>query len=205
MKHPILLVLLALVAAIFNGSAEDIEIQSLARDGTLTWTNSSLNWTCRVEWASAPEGPWKTNWEGLTSMAPTNAVMSVKVPMFYRIVAAKPPTQMVTNLAADAVLTLLQNQFGRTNFGILDVRTASEYAQRHIKTALNLDFYGATFDADLAKLDRTKAWLLYCASGGRSGQVRTRMQTLGFCEVYNLTGGLGTLLVLPDAAPYLEP
>lgn len=205
MKHRICILLLALIAETFSSNAEEIEIQSLSRDGTLTWTNSSLNWTCRVEWASSPEGPWKTNWEGLTAIVPTNAVMEVKVPRFYRIVAAKALTQMVTNLAADAVLTLLQNQFGRASFGVLDVRTASEYAQRHINTALNLDFYGATFDENLAKLDRYKTWLIYCASGGRSGQVRSKMQALGFYEVYNLTGGLGTLAALPDAAPYLAP
>ncbi len=205
MKQWFLLSLMALLAASFTARADEIAIQSLDRNGTLAWTNSSLNWTCRVEWASAPEGPWQSTWQGLTNLVATNTVMEVKVPMFYRVVAVKPPVQVVTNYSAAAVLTLLQSRFGQTNFAILDVRTASEYAQRHIKTALNLDFYGATFDSNLATLDRNKAWLVYCGSGSRSGQTATKMKALGFMEVYNLTGGLGTLATLPGAAPYLEP
>jgi rhodanese-related sulfurtransferase len=205
MKQWIWLVLMVVTAGIFNAQAEEIEILSLSRNGSLTWTNSSLDWTCRVEWASSPEGPWQSTWQGLTNLVATNAVMEVKVPMFYRVVAVKPLTQMVTNITADAALTLLQNRFGQTNFAILDVRTASEYSPRHIKTALNLDFYSATFDADLAKLDRTKAWFVYCGSGSRSGQTATKMKALGFMEVYNLTVGLGTLAALPGAASYLEP
>ena len=75
-------------------------------------------------------------------------------------------------------------------FVILDVRTPSEYATTHLSEGVNLDFYSATFAATLATFNKSKVYLLHCASGGRSGQVFTMMQNLHFRRVYNMTGGM---------------
>lgn len=75
-------------------------------------------------------------------------------------------------------------------FVILDVRTPSEYATTHLSEGVNLDYYSATFAATLATLNKSKVYLLHCASGGRSGQVFTMMQNLHFRRVYNMTGGM---------------
>src|SRR5436309_15411903 len=68
--------------------ADDVVITSLNRNGELTWTNSVSKATYRVEWASSAEGPWSkfdvlTN---LTLLSATSNVVTVKVPMFYRVV-----------------------------------------------------------------------------------------------------------------------
>src|SRR6266508_627050 len=80
--------LLALIGA-FVGLvlADAAVITSLNRNGELTWTNSVSNATYRVEWASSAEGPWNkfdvlTN---LTLLSATSNVVTVKVPMFYRV------------------------------------------------------------------------------------------------------------------------
>jgi rhodanese-related sulfurtransferase len=121
--------------------------------------------------------------------------------MFYRVVCA----QVVTNITPDVALAMLNSHKGDTNLVVLDVRTLGEYAPRHIKGAVNLDYYAAGFDAALGSLDRGKTYLVYCASGGRSGRTVDKMRPLGFLNVYNMTGGFGTFAALSGAAEFLEP
>lgn len=75
-------------------------------------------------------------------------------------------------------------------FVILDVRTPSEYSVKHLAEGVDIDFYAAAFAATLATLNRSKTYVLHCASGGRSGQVYIMMQNLHFSKVYNMTGGI---------------
>lgn len=72
---------------------------------------------------------------------------------------------------------------------VLDIRTAKEFATGHITAARNLDFYAADFEKQLAELDRTKTYLVHCASGGRSGRSLEAFQKLKFESVYHLDGG----------------
>lgn len=72
---------------------------------------------------------------------------------------------------------------------LVDVRTPKEYNDGHIGAAKNIDFYGSTFKSQMEKLDRNKPVLLYCHSGGRSGQALTMLKSMGFKEVYDLKGG----------------
>jgi rhodanese-related sulfurtransferase len=82
---------------------------------------------------------------------------------------------------------------GNPDFIILDVRTKSEFDQGHVDKALNMDYYSASFKDDLNRLDKTKKYLVYCRSGHRSGETVKMMKTMGFREVYNLSGGAGEL------------
>lgn len=74
---------------------------------------------------------------------------------------------------------------------ILDVRTPFEYNGSHIEEAVNIDYYSSSFATELASLDRGKVYMIYCASGSRSGQVFLQMQNLDFRCVYNMNGGMG--------------
>lgn len=73
---------------------------------------------------------------------------------------------------------------------VLDVRTAEEFAAGHIEDAINLDFKGAGFKDELAKLDRDQTYLLHCRSGNRSGQAKATLLELGFTAIYHLDGGM---------------
>jgi len=79
---------------------------------------------------------------------------------------------------------------GNPGFALLDIRTPAEVEAGHISGADNLDFYGATFEQDLKKLDRDKIYLIYCRSGNRTAQARAMMDRLGFPKVYDLDGGV---------------
>jgi rhodanese-related sulfurtransferase len=140
-----------------------------------------------VEWASAPLGPWHRSWDSLTDIIVTNYVTERSVPMFYRVVYY-PPTPFLENITAEQALAEIISHEQDPDFVILDVRTAGEFATRHIKAAMNLDYYSATFEEQLETLDKTKIYLVYCASGARSSQAVQIMQGLGFLRIYNMGG-----------------
>ena len=74
---------------------------------------------------------------------------------------------------------------------VLDVRTPEEFAAGHIAGAVELDLQGETFEADVAELDRTTPYFVYCQSGNRSGQAVAYLQAHGFSSIYELEGGIG--------------
>jgi rhodanese-related sulfurtransferase len=73
---------------------------------------------------------------------------------------------------------------------ILDVRTPQEYRSGHLNGSINLDFRSTSFADELVVLDRSKPYLVYCRTGVRSGRAATLMKSLGFREIYDLTGGI---------------
>lgn len=72
---------------------------------------------------------------------------------------------------------------------LIDVRTASEYKKGYIEGAVLMDIFNDNFDAELAKLDKTKTYYVYCAKGGRSEECTEKMKALKFNRVYDLDGG----------------
>ena len=73
---------------------------------------------------------------------------------------------------------------------LIDVRTPEEFAEEHLKQALNIDYNGADFKGAISKLDKTKSVMIYCLSGGRSSSAMKVLAEAGFHEVYNLKGGI---------------
>lgn len=82
-----------------------------------------------------------------------------------------------------------KEKLGDDNIQLIDVRTADEYNAGKIGNASNIDFYGDNFQSELEKLDKSKPVMVYCASGGRSGKTANMMKSMGFKEVYDLSGG----------------
>ncbi len=80
-------------------------------------------------------------------------------------------------------------KIGGENTVLLDVRTPGETAGGVIDGALELDFRAPNFAEELAKLDQSKTFLVYCASGVRSGKACKMLENAGVKEVYNLKGG----------------
>jgi thioredoxin len=76
------------------------------------------------------------------------------------------------------------------NVQIVDVRTPEEYAEKHLKDAVNINFNGDDFVDMVVKLDETKPVLVYCLSGGRSAKAAALISKKGYTQVYNLDGGI---------------
>lgn len=73
---------------------------------------------------------------------------------------------------------------------LLDVRTMAEFKSGTLPKAVNLDFMSPSFKSNVAKLDKSKTYFVFCRSGNRSGQACKMMYQMGF-DVRNLTGGIG--------------
>lgn len=73
---------------------------------------------------------------------------------------------------------------------VLDVRTIGEYTEGHLANAINIDWNGNSFDAEVKKLDKNKPLFVYCKVGGRSASAADRLRALGFTQVYELSGGI---------------
>lgn len=92
-------------------------------------------------------------------------------------------------IVAPATTAQLVRQSG---VAVLDVRDAAEYQAGHLHNARNIDFRSADFAAQTARLDTSATYVLYCASGNRSGKAALLMQQQGFRHLVN-AGGFKTL------------
>jgi rhodanese-related sulfurtransferase len=90
-----------------------------------------------------------------------------------------PQTELAKTLHSDASIVAI------------DVRTPAEVSEGYIAEAdLFIDFNGANFETEMAQLDKSKTYVMYCRSGGRSGKAANYMVQNGFKMVYNLEGGV---------------
>ncbi len=107
----------------------------------------------------------------------------------------KDPAKWMTKLAA--ALLPFQNanveQFEKLRADkknlVLDVRTKKEFDDGHIPGAINIDVNAADFQAKVAKLDKSKSYLVHCAGGVRSVTACKRLAPAGFEHLVNLEGG----------------
>ena len=75
------------------------------------------------------------------------------------------------------------------NAVLVDVRTPVEFQRERIPNAINIDVISGGFLKQIATLDKTKTYFVYCRSGGRSAQACSVMANEGLI-VYNLSGGI---------------
>ena len=96
--------------------------------------------------------------------------------------------------ASGAVTTMNVSDFAKKisdkSVVLLDVRTPAEFASGHISGATNIDFESGNFENEIATLDKSKSYAVYCRSGNRSGQATALMAKAGFKSIFNLDGGI---------------
>ena len=77
-----------------------------------------------------------------------------------------------------------------TNVVVLDVRTASEFAEGHLERAINIDYHQSDFvERAKATLPLDKKIAVYCRSGRRSAGAAARLGEEGY-KLVNLKGGI---------------
>jgi phage shock protein E len=73
---------------------------------------------------------------------------------------------------------------------LIDLRTTDELNSKGmIKGAKQIDFLGRDAEKEITQLDHNKAYLIYCAGGGRSSECAELMQKQGFKRVITLKKG----------------
>ena len=92
--------------------------------------------------------------------------------------------------AIDLSVSEFSNKVTEAGVITLDVRTPGEFNEGHIEGALLVDFQSGNFENEIASLDKSKTYAVYCRSGSRSGQAVKIMSDAGFTNIYNLDGGV---------------
>ena len=72
---------------------------------------------------------------------------------------------------------------------ILDVRTAEEYNEGHIKGAINIDVRQPDFATKVEKLNKNAKYLVHCRTSHRSTMAVNQMMQAGFKNIYQMMDG----------------
>lgn len=110
----------------------------------------------------------------------------VAAPLLVLLAACGGTSANVINLTTDEFASNIQN----SEVVVLDVRTPGEFATGHIQGAINIDVEGSTFDSQIAELDKSKEYAIYCRSGRRSAVAAEKMAGAGFTKLTNLESGV---------------
>ena len=92
--------------------------------------------------------------------------------------------------AVDLSVSEFSSKVAEAGIITLDVRTPGEFNEGHVEGAKLIDFQSGNFESEIATLDKTKTYAVYCRSGSRSGQAVKVMSDAGFTNIYNLDGGV---------------
>ncbi|WP_432673186.1 rhodanese-like domain-containing protein [Flavobacterium sp. SM2513] len=80
----------------------------------------------------------------------------------------------------------------KSEIQLIDVRTPEEFNEQHISGAKNINWKATDFEEKASKLDKSQPVYVYCKSGGRSAQATAKLSEMGFTEIYELDGGIGS-------------
>jgi len=94
------------------------------------------------------------------------------------------------NLSVQQADSLIKARANDASFVVLDIRTDMERAGGYLENSVFVNFLIKQGKDKMWKLDRNKAYLIYCRSGKRSKWALDLMKEKGFKEVYNMLGGI---------------
>ncbi len=84
------------------------------------------------------------------------------------------------------------------NLVIVDVRRETEYANEHVKEAINIPLDQLTDPGSMANLDDHHNIYIHCASGYRSVIAASMIKRQGIHNIRNVVGGIEAIKGLPD-------
>lgn len=88
-------------------------------------------------------------------------------------------------VTAEEAANMMQSE---TNYIILDVRTAEEYASGHIPGAINIPNEAIAAENVQQLPDKEQLILVYCRSGNRSKQASEKLVDLGYTNIVEFGG-----------------
>ena len=94
--------------------------------------------------------------------------------------------QIKHEVNSKVVNTMLQKD---KKFVILDVRTADEFKEGHLKNAINIDINQPDAFSKIDKLNRNDKYIVYCRTHHRSGIATDHMVQTGFKTIYQMIDG----------------
>ena len=97
------------------------------------------------------------------------------------------PVEEITyrQISMDEAITMMEEESG---YIILDVRTRSEFAEKHIPGAINIPNETIGTDEIPELPDKDQLILVYCRSGNRSKQASEKLVALGYTNIVEFGG-----------------
>ena len=94
-------------------------------------------------------------------------------------------TNEYIQISMDEAIKMMEEE---TDYIILDVRRADEFAEKHIPDAINVPNESIE-DDDIPELkDQDQLILVYCRSGNRSKQAAQKLADIGYTNIYEFGG-----------------
>lgn len=116
--------------------------------------------------------------------------MIARVIQIATVVVLLIPNVVFAQTVKDITVKEAKQLLAKGGVNLLDVRTLDEWNTGHLKNAQRIDVMDKQFKQKVAKLDKKKPVIVYCAVGGRSSYAADDMVKLGFTKVYNMVGGI---------------
>ena len=109
----------------------------------------------------------------------------VSIIMIIGLTGCEKKDMSYTQISMEEAVTMMEEE---TDYIILDVRTAEEFAEKHIPDAINIpnETIGSVELAEL--LDKNQLIFVYCRSGNRSKQAAEKLVALGYTKIYEFGG-----------------
>ena len=86
-------------------------------------------------------------------------------------------------------VNLFEKMWKTDKLTLLDVRTTPEFRAGHLPGTQWIDWFSPQFADEVAKLDKDKFYLVYCAGGVRSARACKKMTGMGFKYLVDLAPG----------------
>ena len=109
----------------------------------------------------------------------------VSIIMIMGLTGCEEQSMSYTQISMEEAVSMMEKE---TDYIILDVRTAEEFAGKHIPGAINIpnETIGSEELAELP--DKNQLILVYCRSGNRSKQASEKLAALGYTKIYEFGG-----------------
>jgi len=111
-------------------------------------------------------------------------LLSVAIFLFASIIVANAQSKIEVN--SKQVSTMLQKD---AKLIVLDVRTADEFNNGHIKGAINIDIKQPDAFSKIDKLNHDAKYIVHCRTNHRSQIAVDHMQQSGFKFIYQMMDG----------------
>jgi rhodanese-related sulfurtransferase len=105
------------------------------------------------------------------------------------------PIDMIVNVDADELAMDIPFD---DNLVVVDVRKETEFANGHLKDAVNLPLDGLKDPGSMADLDDAQNIYVHCQGGYRSVIAASLIKKEGFHNIRNVTGGWNAIKELED-------
>jgi len=113
------------------------------------------------------------------------AFISIVILLFSSLMVIN--AKSVTETNSKSVSAMLQKSH---KWVVLDVRTAEEFNQGHIKGAINIDIRQPNALENIDKLDHNAKYIVHCRTNHRSKIAVDHMRQNGFKTVYQMMDGM---------------